>query len=142
MVPGRFYDFEVLADAGQVAALVEQGLVFGNLASNLLAGAPLSGHSDVHWLKEGASGLSPAVAEFWWVSDVRVSRTGACWDNAMSESFCAVMKREMASRFRFKTSAAARRAIVHWVNHHKGIRHGGWINNLSPIERELPFFHC
>jgi putative transposase len=31
-----------------------------------------------------------------------VGRTGSCWDNSVSESFWATMKREMISRFRFE----------------------------------------
>ena len=68
-----------------------------------------------------------------------VGRTGSCWDNAVSESFWATMKREMVSRFRFETRAEARRAIVHWINHYNALRQHSSINNLSPIEWELQF---
>ena len=68
-----------------------------------------------------------------------VGRTGSCWDNAVSESFWAAMKREMVSRFRFETRAEARRAIVEWINHYNALRQHSSINHLSPIEWELHF---
>jgi putative transposase len=68
-----------------------------------------------------------------------VGRTGSCWDNSVSESFWATMKREMISRFRFATRAEARRVITLWINHYNALRQHSSINNMSPIEWELQF---
>ena len=68
-----------------------------------------------------------------------VGRTGSCWDNAVSESFWATMKREMISRFRFATRAEARRVITRWITHYNALPQHSSINYMSPIEWELQF---
>ena len=68
-----------------------------------------------------------------------VGRTGSCHDDAVAESFWATVKREMISRFRFATRDEARRVITLWVTHYNGLRQHSSINNMSPIEGELPF---
>ena len=44
-----------------------------------------------------------------------VGRTGVCWDNAMAESFFAALKTEWTDRMIFPTRAAARQAIVSYI---------------------------
>lgn len=44
-----------------------------------------------------------------------VGRTGACWDNAMAESFFAALKTEWTDRMIFATRAQARQAIVSYI---------------------------
>jgi transposase InsO family protein len=44
-----------------------------------------------------------------------VGRTGVCWDNAMAESFFAVLKIEWTDRMIFATRAEARQAIVSYI---------------------------
>lgn len=44
-----------------------------------------------------------------------VGRTGVCWDNAMAESFFAMLKTEWTDRMVFATRAEARRAVVSYI---------------------------
>jgi putative transposase len=69
-----------------------------------------------------------------------MSRVGDCWDNAVVESFFATLKRELASRTRWRTRLEAHEALTryidHWYNHQR--RHSA-LGYLSPIayERQL-----
>ena len=70
-----------------------------------------------------------------------MSSVGDAYDNAMAESFFAMLVREVLNRRRFKTRAEARMAIFEWLegwyNPHR--RHSA-LGYLSPInyERKLP----
>lgn len=44
-----------------------------------------------------------------------VGRTGACWDNAMAESFFGALKNEWVNRMTFPTRADARQAVVKYI---------------------------
>jgi len=44
-----------------------------------------------------------------------MGRTGVCWDNAMAESFFAVLKNELVHRTVFPTHDTARRAIAEYI---------------------------
>ncbi len=44
-----------------------------------------------------------------------MGRTGVCWDNAMAESFFAMLKNEMVYRTVFPTRRKAVDAIAHWI---------------------------
>ena len=75
---------------------------------------------------------------------VRLSlgRKGECWDNAVSESFFATIKRELIDRQRWPTRAGLRRAVFDYIE--------GWYNTrrlhsslgyLSPAEYEAAIHH-
>lgn len=44
-----------------------------------------------------------------------MGRTGVCWDNAMAESFFAVLKNELVHRTVFPTHDTARHAIAEYI---------------------------
>ena len=44
-----------------------------------------------------------------------MGRTGVCWDNALAESFFAMLKNELVYRTVFPTRGKARSAIAHWI---------------------------
>jgi transposase InsO family protein len=44
-----------------------------------------------------------------------MGRTGACWDNAMVESFFAALKNKLVYRTAFTTHEKARHAIVEYI---------------------------
>lgn len=52
-----------------------------------------------------------------------MSRPGACWDNAVAESFFATLELELIARSRWRTRAEARRAVFEfietWYNRHR-----------------------
>ena len=53
-----------------------------------------------------------------------MGRTGVCWDNAVAESFFATLKGDLMPHTSFATKAAARRAIVTYIE--------GWYNRRRP----------
>lgn len=65
----------------------------------------------------GAQYTSRLLAEWARDNDVRLScsRTGSCHDNAVAESFFATLKNEMYHRRSFPTRAAARLAVVEFI---------------------------
>jgi transposase InsO family protein len=44
-----------------------------------------------------------------------MSRKGNCWDNAVSESFFASLKKELVYQTRYASRAAARQSIFQWI---------------------------
>lgn len=66
-----------------------------------------------------------------------LGRTGQCWDNVLAESFFASFKGELIDTRPWATRAAARRAIVEYIEgfHNRRRRHSalGW---QTPIEFE------
>lgn len=44
-----------------------------------------------------------------------VGRSGVCFDNAMSESFCSTLKTEFYDRKRWPTRVAARAGVARWI---------------------------
>lgn len=65
-----------------------------------------------------------------------VGRTGVCWDNAVAEAFWASLKRELVHRYRFATTADARRAIFRWINWYNRTRLHSTLDYLAPVEWE------
>ena len=65
-----------------------------------------------------------------------VGRTGACWDNAVAESFWSSLKRELVHRHRFATRAEARRAIVAWLHRYNHRRLHSSLGYIPPAEWE------
>jgi putative transposase len=49
-------------------------------------------------------------------------RTGQCWDNALAESFFAMLKREVLGDLPWPSRAAARTAIFEWIESWYNIR--------------------
>ena len=47
--------------------------------------------------------------------DQSMGRTGACWDNAMAESFWSTLKNEFYHRFTWPTRAEAKQGVVRWI---------------------------
>ncbi len=71
-----------------------------------------------------------------------VGRTGVCWDNAPAESFLATLKKELVHRRTFRTRAAARLAIRHWIEAwYNRRRLSSVLGYLSPIEWENHYRH-
>lgn len=64
-----------------------------------------------------------------------MGRTGVCWDNAMAESFFAVLKNEFVYRTVFPTRRKAIDAIAHWieVRYNRKRLHSG-IGYRTPFE--------
>lgn len=48
---------------------------------------------------------------------VSMSRKGNCWDNAISESFFATLKKELIHRIKFESRSQAARAVADYINH-------------------------
>lgn len=69
-----------------------------------------------------------------------VGRTGVCWDNAMAESFFAALKTEWTDRMIFPTRAAARQAIVSYIEgfYNRRRLHSG-LNYQTPREAHEAF---
>jgi putative transposase len=96
-------------------------LVSDALANAVAARGPAPGvifHSD-----RVAQYTSAAFASLAGDREVTLSlgRTGQCWDNALSESFFASLKRELIDLQAWPTRATALRAIVEYIAH--GINH-------------------
>lgn len=65
-----------------------------------------------------------------------VGRVGNCWDNSVSESFFATLKRELVTQTRFKTRKQARQAIFAWIGYYNTHRLHSTLNNQTPTEWE------
>lgn len=76
------------------------------------------------------------LAELGLVSSM--SRTGDCWDNAVSESFFGTLKAELVDRVSYATHAAAHASIAEYIERFYNLQrrhsHNGY---LSPIEFEV-----
>jgi len=66
-----------------------------------------------------------------------MSRKGDCWDNAVTESFFATLKKELVQDSDWKTREQARAALFEWIEvwYNKRRRHSS-IGYLSPTEYE------
>ena len=71
-----------------------------------------------------------------WAVTLSHSRTGQCWDNALSESFFASIKGELLDLQAWPTKAAARRAIVEYIAWYNGTRLHSTLGYRSPAEFE------
>jgi len=89
-------------------------------------------HSD-----RGSQYTSTDLATYLTEHELRGSmgRTGVCWDNALAESFFAVLKNEFVHRTVFPTRKKAVDAIAHWIEiryNHKRLHSG--IGYRTPLE--------
>ena len=93
----------------------EKDIVVSSLESAKSRGY-VAGNAIFH-ADRGAQYTSRLLAEWARDNDVRLSRsrTGNCHDNAVAESFFATLKNEMYYRERFPTRAAARHAVVEFI---------------------------
>lgn len=67
-----------------------------------------------------------------------VGATGACWDNAMAESFWATLKVEFYYRRTWPTKAEAKRETVRWITEtYNACRRHSALGMISPLEFEL-----
>lgn len=61
--------------------------------------------------------------------------TGVCWDNAVAESFFATLKNEMYYQHRFATKAAARTAVVEYIEtYYNRKRLHSTLGYITPLE--------
>jgi transposase InsO family protein len=68
-----------------------------------------------------------------------MSRKGDCWDNAVSESFFATLKRELIRRYFWHTRSAVDLAVTRYIEmFYNARRRHSFIGNVSPVvfERE------
>jgi putative transposase len=67
-----------------------------------------------------------------------MSRTGDCWDNAVTESFFATLKKELVQHSAWRTRQEARAALFEWIEvwYNRQRRHSS-IGFLSPTEYEM-----
>lgn len=65
-----------------------------------------------------------------------VGRTGVCWDNAVTESFWASLKRECIRGRVFATRAEARRQIFKWIAWYNANRLHTSLGSIPPFEWE------
>lgn len=67
-----------------------------------------------------------------------MSRTGDCWDNAVSESFFATLRAELVDHERYSTADAAERSIGDYIENFYNVeRLHSRLDYVSPIEFEL-----
>ncbi|MFT4872950.1 MAG: putative transposase [Congregibacter sp.] len=66
-----------------------------------------------------------------------MSSTGSCYDNAVAESFCGLLKRERINRTRYRTREEARADIFDYIEvfYNRKRRHG-YLGNISPVDFE------
>ena len=67
-----------------------------------------------------------------------MSRKGACWDNAVAESFCATLEEELIYRGTWPTRASARAAIEQYIYGFCNVRRRhSTLGFVSPIDFEV-----
>jgi len=67
-----------------------------------------------------------------------MSAVGACWDNAVAESFFATLKKELVHRCIFQTRTEAYDAISHYIeNYYNATRRHSTNNYITPVAFEL-----
>jgi len=67
-----------------------------------------------------------------------MSAAGACWDNAVAESFFATLKKELVHRCIFQTRTEAYDAISHYIeNYYNATRRHSTNNYITPVAFEL-----
>ncbi len=68
---------------------------------------------------------------------VSMSRTGNCWDNAVSESFFGTLKGECVDLMCFQTRTAARQAVFEFVEcYYNRVRRHSSLGYKSPVVYE------
>jgi transposase InsO family protein len=69
-----------------------------------------------------------------------MSRTGNCWDNAVSESFFATLKSELVNRERYRTREEARRSIFDYIeSFYNHVRLHSTLEYRTPVEFEQEY---
>ena len=68
-----------------------------------------------------------------------VGMAGECWDNAVAESFFAILKRELVRNQRFGGLREAWHAIDAWIHRYHTVRLHSTIGYLPPLEYELRY---
>jgi transposase InsO family protein len=116
---------------------LDQSLTLRPLAHALRLRQPAPGllhHSD-RGVQYASTAYRELLAAHGAVSSM--SRTGNCWDNAVAESFFAILKTELAARVTWPTRAAAQRDLANfidiWYNYQR--RHAA-IGYRTPVEYE------
>lgn len=72
-----------------------------------------------------------------------MSRPGACWDNAVAESFFATLKVELVRDAAWATRADARRALFTYIEgFYNGERRHSTLGHLSPVAFERQWQHA
>ena len=72
-----------------------------------------------------------------------MSRTGNCWDNAVSESFFHTLKTELVHQYQFKTRNEAKQAIFEYIEvFYNRERIHSANDYLSPVEYEIQQKSC
>lgn len=119
---GEHHDADLTAAAVQVAIAVRGGDVAGVVL-----------HSDQGGEFSGGE-LARVCAAAGIVQSM--GRTGSALDNAVAESFHSTLEFELRSRQRFATQAAARRAVVVWLEEYNTIRFHTTNGMLAPVDYE------
>jgi transposase InsO family protein len=120
-----------------MAAIQNEALIERAFQMALLARHPSAGvlfHSD-----RGSQYTSDAYQALLVDADVTVSmsRTGNCYDNAVTESFFGTLKGECVERFSFQTRGQARQTIFEYVEcFYNRIRRHSSLGYVSPVEYE------
>ena len=66
-----------------------------------------------------------------------MSRKGNCWDNAVSESFFASLKKELVYQTRYATREEARQSIFQWIEvFYNRVRLHSTLGYMSPEQFE------
>jgi putative transposase len=71
-----------------------------------------------------------------------LGETGVCWDNAVSESFFATLKKELVHHILWKGLRHFQNLVSDWIlNYYNTLRRHSTINYLTPLEYELGYKH-
>lgn len=69
-----------------------------------------------------------------------MSRVGNCWDNAVSESFFATLKKELVHGYAFATRTEAYDAVANYIeNYYNSVRRHSVLGYVSPNRAEIDF---
>lgn len=64
-----------------------------------------------------------------------MSAKGDCWDNAVSESFFATLKKEEVYRYNYRTRWEARQSIFEYIEiFYNRTRKHSYLGNISPVQ--------
>jgi hypothetical protein len=119
---GAHHDADLAAAAVQVAIAIRGGDVAG-VVLHTDQGGEFSGGELARVC--AAAGIVASMG-----------RTGSALDNAVAESFHSTLEFEVRSRERFATRAAARRALLAWLEEYNTVRFHSTNGMLSPVDYE------
>lgn len=113
---------------GMVAGALKQAIKSRNVNKNL------THHSD-----RGSQYASDEYTKILKQNNITpsMSRKGNCWDNAVTESFFATLKKDLVHRINFKNHSHAKEEISNYIDNFYNIRrrHSS-IGNISPVQFE------